>query len=64
MLAGILNTFDFSSIPNTNMAYIGNPKLFKEASDFVLDFYGKHKKVIDQYRDGPCFIDQLVLHLN
>jgi len=62
MPAGILNTFDFSSIPNTNLAYIGNPKLFKEASDFVLDFYGKHKKVIDQDIDGPCFIDQLMLH--
>lgn len=53
---------NFRAIPNMNVVYVNNFKTFSEACELTLKHYNENKKSIDSHKNGPCYIEQLILH--
>lgn len=60
----IVKNFDVSTIPNMNFIYIKNHETFKKAVQLSLNHYEKYQTVIDETETGPCYVEQLMIHLN
>lgn len=60
----IRKNFDVSTIPNMNFIYVKNHETFKNAVQLSLQHYEKYKDIIDETETGPCYVEQLMIHLN
>ncbi len=54
----------FETIPNMNIVYVKNHKLFSKVCRDSIDHYIKYGSNIDKEEYGSCYIEQLMLHLN
>jgi len=50
-------------IPNGNLTYVRDPKLFIEATNKALTYYYKHKDIIDRNTYGGVYVEQMIIHL-
>ena len=53
---------NFRGIPNMNVVYVNNFKTFSEACRLTLKHYYENKDDIDKHKNGPCYIEQFILH--
>jgi hypothetical protein len=53
---------NFREIPNMNVVYVNNFKTFSEACRLTLKHYYENKDDIDKHKNGPCYIEQFILH--
>jgi hypothetical protein len=60
----VIKAFDAGSIPNMNIVYVKDPTAFKYACEKTLEHYKEVKYDVDAEQFGPCYIEQLILHLN
>ena len=51
-------------IPNMNIVAVNNYSDFKLASEMALEHYYKNRDVIYNTKNGECYIEQLMIHLN
>jgi len=51
-------------IPNMNIIAVNNYYDFKLASEMALEHYYKNRDVIYNTKNGECYIEQLMVHLN
>lgn len=51
-------------IPNMNIIAVKNHSAFKEASERALEHYYKNRDIIYNTKNGECYIEQLMIHLN
>lgn len=59
-----LNNIRISEVPNMNIIIANDYEKFGEASLLSLDHYNKNKNVIDLSKNGECYSEQLMIHLN
>ncbi len=50
-------------IPNGNLTYVRDPKIFIEATNKALTYYYKHKDIIDRNTYGGVYVEQMIIHL-
>lgn len=53
-----------SEIPNMNILMVRDFENFRYASKLSLDHYEKNKSIIDSFKNGECYSEQLMIHLN
>ena len=58
----LFNSINFRSIPNMNIVYVKNFNNFSKASSLALEHYYDNKEEIDKHKNGPCYIEQFMLH--
>ena len=59
-----LNNIRISEVPNMNIIIANDYKKFGEASVLALEHYNKNKEVIGSTKNGECYSEQLMIHLN
>jgi hypothetical protein len=59
-----LNNIRVGDIPNMNIVIVNDHDNFNAASQMSLDHYIKNKNIIDNTKNGECYIEQLMIHLN
>jgi hypothetical protein len=59
-----LNNIRVGDIPNMNIVIVNDHENFNLASQMSLDHYIRNKEVIDSTKNGECYIEQLMIHLN
>lgn len=59
-----LNNIRISEVPNMNIVIVNDHKSFNEASQLALDHYIRNKDIIDSTKNGECYTEQLMIHLN
>ena len=60
----VFDSTHFPSIPNMNIVYIKDTKTFKKVCQETLKHYEENKSRIDKEEYGPCYIEQLMLHVH
>lgn len=60
----IRKNFDVSTIPNMNFIYVKDHDTFRKAVQSSLQHYETYKHIIDETETGPCYVEQLMIHLN
>ena len=58
----VLRTLDLASIPNMNVVYVKDYESFSKASSQAINHYQKFKFNIDEFKNGPCYAEQLMIH--
>ena len=58
----LFSNINFRSIPNMNIVYVKNFNNFAKASSLALNHYYNNKEEIDKHKNGPCYIEQFMLH--
>lgn len=64
MNSTIFDNAHFSSIPNMNIVYVNDWKVFSDSCTSVLDHYEENKNEIDKNEYGSCYIEQLMIHIH
>jgi hypothetical protein len=59
-----LNSIRIGDIPNMNIVVVNDYDSFNLASQMSLDHYIKNKDLIDNTKNGECYTEQLMIHLN
>jgi hypothetical protein len=59
-----LNNIRVGDIPNMNIIIVNDHDNFNKASQMSLDHYIRNKEIIDSTKNGECYIEQLMIHLN
>jgi len=59
-----LNNIRIGDIPNMNVVIVNDYDSFNLAAQMSLDHYIKNKDLIDNTKNGECYIEQLMIHLN
>lgn len=54
---------DLFKIPNGNLTYVKDTALMRYATRKALDYYDRHKEVIDRNTYGGVFVEQMLIHL-
>ena len=58
----LFDNVNFRSTPNMNIVYVKNHNNFSKASSLALQHYYQNKEQIDKHKNGPCYIEQFMLH--
>ena len=59
-----LKNIRISEIPNMNIVIVNDYEGFNMASHLALEHYIRNKEVIDSTKNGECYTEQLMIHLN
>ena len=59
-----LDNIRIGEIPNMNIVIVNDHNNFNKAAQMSLDHYIKNKDIIDNTKNGECYIEQLMIHLN
>jgi hypothetical protein len=59
-----LNNIRIGDIPNMNIIIVNDHNNFNDASQMSLDHYIRNKEIIDSTKNGECYIEQLMIHMN
>ena len=59
-----LNNIRVGDIPNMNIVIVNDYENFNMASQMSLEHYIKNKEIIDNTKNGECYIEQLMIHMN
>lgn len=59
-----LNNIRVGDVPNMNIVIVNDYKNFNRASQMSLEHYIRNKEVIDNTKNGECYIEQLMIHMN
>jgi len=53
-----------NEIPNMNIICVKDYESFNLASELALEHYFKNRDIIKDHKNGACYIEQLMIHLN
>ena len=59
-----LNNIRVGDIPNMNIVIVNDYENFNMASQMSLEHYIRNKEIIDNTKNGECYIEQLMIHMN
>lgn len=59
-----LNNIRVGDIPNMNIVIVNDHQNFNKASQLSLEHYIRNKDIIDGTKNGECYIEQLMIHMN
>lgn len=59
-----LNNIRVGDIPNMNIVVVNDHQNFNKASQLSLEHYIRNKDIIDGTKNGECYIEQLMIHMN
>ncbi len=54
---------DLFKIPNGNLTYVKDTALMRHATRRALDYYNRHKEVVDRNTYGGVYVEQMLIHL-
>lgn len=54
---------DLFKIPNGNLTYVRDTSLMRGATKRALDYYERHKDVVDRNTYGGVYVEQMLIHL-
>lgn len=60
----VFDNTHFPTIPNMNIVYVKNPKIFSTVCEETIKHYEKNKEKIDKEQFGSCYVEQLMLHVH
>jgi len=59
-----IGSIKISQVPNMNIVAVNDYSNFNDASQMSLEHYIRNKGIIDSTKNGECYIEQLMIHMN